>query len=187
MLKDRNKYLMANAMKECMKTMSVEKITVSNIVEACSISRQTFYRNFKDKYDLINWYFDRLVEQSFDQIGTKTTIKDCLVKKLTFIQEERVFFTAAFKSEDYNSVKEHDFRLILGYYQKLIAEQGYEHLSHELESLLEMYCQASVYMTAKWIVTGMNKGPEEMSNLLVDAIPPKLGAVLYECNLLSSF
>ena len=52
------KYKLAEAMKSCMKTSSVESITVKQIVETCGVSRQSFYRNFIDKYDLINWYFD---------------------------------------------------------------------------------------------------------------------------------
>lgn len=56
------KYKLAEAMKNCMKTTSVENITVKQIVDVCGVSRQSFYRNFIDKYDLINWYFDRLLE-----------------------------------------------------------------------------------------------------------------------------
>ena len=52
------KYRLAEAMKTCMKTTSVDDITIRQIVEVCGVTRQTFYRNFKDKYDLINWYFD---------------------------------------------------------------------------------------------------------------------------------
>ena len=51
------KYRLAEAMKNCMKKMPVEKITVKEIVAECGTTRQTFYRNFQDKYDLINWYF----------------------------------------------------------------------------------------------------------------------------------
>lgn len=51
---ERTKYELADAMKHCMKTAPVEKITVKEIVEACGVTRQTFYRNFQDKYDLIN-------------------------------------------------------------------------------------------------------------------------------------
>lgn len=53
------KYRLAEAVKVCMKTTSVEKITVKEIVDACGTTRQTFYRHFQDKYDLVNWYFDR--------------------------------------------------------------------------------------------------------------------------------
>lgn len=63
---DKMKYRLADAMKNCMKKMPVEKITVKEIVTECGTTRQTFYRNFQDKYDLINWYFDRILLESFD-------------------------------------------------------------------------------------------------------------------------
>lgn len=47
------KYKLANAMKECMVSSPVEKITVKEICDTCGVTRQTFYRNFQDKYDLI--------------------------------------------------------------------------------------------------------------------------------------
>ena len=52
----RTKYRLAEAMKECMKTTPVDNITVTQLTELCGVTRQTFYRNFIDKYDLINWY-----------------------------------------------------------------------------------------------------------------------------------
>ena len=56
------KYRLAEAMNTCMKTTSVDDITIRQIVEVCGVTRQTFYRNFLDKYDLINWYFDNLLQ-----------------------------------------------------------------------------------------------------------------------------
>ena len=82
------RYKLANAMKECMRTAPVEKITVKEIVETCGLTRQTFYRNFQDKYDLINWYFDKLLVKSFEHMGQGKTVYDALVKKFTYIQEE---------------------------------------------------------------------------------------------------
>ena len=52
-----------------MKKAPVEKITVKEITEECGVTRQTFYRNFKDKYDLINWYFDKILLESFEHMG----------------------------------------------------------------------------------------------------------------------
>lgn len=178
------KYKLATAMKECMKSASVEKITVTEIVETCGVTRQTFYRNFKDKYDLINWYFDKLVLQSFEQIGVGHTVGESLTQKFEFIRSEKAFFTEAFRSDDYNSVKEHDFELILQFYISLIARKTSRHLSEELEFLLEMYCRGSVYMTEKWVLGGMKDSPEQMSYKLVEAMPPKLEKVFSELGLL---
>lgn len=178
------KYKLAASIKECMKTTPVDRITVKDIVEGCGLTRQTFYRNFKDKYDLINWYFDKLVLQSFEQIGVGHTVGESLTQKFEFIRSEKAFFTEAFRSDDYNSVKEHDFTLILQFYMSLIARKTSRPLSEELEFLLEMYCRGSVYMTEKWVLGGMKYSPAQMSYKLVEAMPPKLEKVFSELGLL---
>ena len=120
---EKTKYRLARSMKECMKTMSVDNITVKQITENCGVTRQTFYRNFMDKFDLINWYFDKLLAKSFEHMGMGKTVYDALVKKFTYIQEEHVFFAAAFKYDSQNSLRQHDFELILDFYENLIREK----------------------------------------------------------------
>lgn len=71
---EKMKYQLADALKQCMSKMLVEKITVKEIVEECGTTRQTFYRNFKDKYDLINWYFDKILLESFEHMGEGRTV-----------------------------------------------------------------------------------------------------------------
>ena len=167
---EKTKYKLAASMKECMKQMPVDKITVKNIVEGCGVARQTFYRNFLDKYDLINWYFDKLVLQSFEQIGMGHTVGESLTQK--------------FRSDDRNSLKEHDFELILQFYQDLIGRKTSRPLGEDLQFLLEMYCRGSIYMTVKWVLTGMKDSPAKMSKKLVEAMPPRLAAVFDELKLL---
>ena len=181
---EKTKYKLAASMKECMKQMPVDKITVKNIVEGCGVARQTFYRNFLDKYDLINWYFDKLVLKSFEQIGVSHTVGESLTQKFEFIVNEKVFFTEAFRSDDRNSLKEHDFELILQFYQDLIGRKTSRPLGEDLQFLLEMYCRGSIYMTVKWVLTGMKDSPAKMSKKLVEAMPPRLAAVFDELKLL---
>lgn len=181
--RDKTKYKLAASIKECMKSIPVDKITVKDIVEGCGLTRQTFYRNFKDKYDLINWYFDKLVLESFDQIGMGHTVGESLEQKFEFIQDEKAFFTEAFRSDDYNSVKEHDFELILQFYKDLFARKTSQPMGEELDFLLEMYCRGSVYMTEKWILGGMKDSPKQMADKLVEAMPPKLETVFAKLGL----
>lgn len=180
---EKTKYKLADSIKGCMKTKPVDKITVQNIVDGCEVTRQTFYRNFKDKYDLINWYFDKLVLESFAQIGVDKTVCQSLTEKFQFIQKESVFFTEAFRSDDYNSLKEHDFELIMGFYTELLTHRLKEPLSDEIQFLLEMYCRGSVYMTVKWVLSGLQKTPGEMAASLVEAMPPKLAEVFADAGL----
>ena len=49
---EKTKYRLAESMKECMCHTPVDAITVRQITENCGLTRQTFYRNFMDKFDL---------------------------------------------------------------------------------------------------------------------------------------
>ena len=182
---EKTKYKLAASMKECMKQMPVDKITVKNIVEGCGVARQTFYRNFLDKYDLINWYFDKLVLQSFEQIGMGHTVGESLTQKFEFIVNEKVFFTEAFRSDDRNSLKEHDFELILEFYENLICEKTGKFPEENVLFLLEMYCQGSITMTVKWVLGGMDLTPSQFAGLLVRAMPAALRDLFLELHLLS--
>ena len=165
------RYKLANAMKECMRTAPVEKITVKEIVETCGLTRQTFYRNFQDKYDLINWYFDKLLLESFAQMGDRLTVYEGLTRKFEFIQKERVFFAGAFRSDDHNSLREHDYELILDFYTQLIGRKTGRQPEENILFPLRLYCRGSIDMTVEWIFAPKERTPEQMAALLVSALP----------------
>lgn len=182
---DESKYRLAQAVKDCMKTTGVENITVKQITEKCGVSRQTFYRNFIDKYDLINWYFDRLLEESFNQMGSGKTLREGLIRKFRYIREEQVFFRAAFRVDEQNNLKEHDFFMIFEFYCRLIREKTGNLPDKKTRKLLEMYCQASIYMTVQWVLKGMKESEEELADLMIDAMPPHLEKTFKKLEIIS--
>ncbi len=169
-----SKKRLAEAMKICMKTTSVENITVKQIVEVSGFSRQTFYRNFIDKYDLINWYFDRLLEESFREMGKGETVREGYIKKFEYIKEERLFFIAAFRVDEQNNLKEHDFIMIYEFFCGLIREKTGNLPERRIRKLLEMYCRSAIYMTVKWALGGMEESSEELADLMIAAMPAQL-------------
>lgn len=178
------KYKLANAMKECMVSAPVEKITVKEIVDTCGITRQTFYRNFQDKYDLINWYFDKILAESFRQMGKGETVYKSLVNKFEYIQMEQLFFRAAFKNDEQNNLKDHDFELIRQFYIDQIEDKSHRKISEKLLFQLEMYCQGSVFMTTQWVLGNRQYTPQELARLLTDSMPADLEKVFRELKLI---
>ncbi len=63
------KLQLANALKERMRTMSLEKIRVKDLTDICGVNRQTFYYHFDDIYDLLHW-------TCVNEIRTATKISD---------------------------------------------------------------------------------------------------------------
>lgn len=181
---EKMKYRLAEAMKTCMKSMSVDKITVKEIVTECGTTRQTFYRHFQDKYDLINWYFDKILLESFEHMGEGKTVYEGLVNKFRFIEAEKLFFRAAFSTDEQNCLRDHDFELILKFYRDRIEEKMQRPISGQLEFLLEMYCQGSIYMTVQWVTDKIKCTPQAMAKSLVDAMPAELEETFRKLDLL---
>ena len=178
------KYRLADAMKQCMAKMPIERITVRQIVELSGTTRQTFYRHFQDKYDLINWYFDKILLESFEHMGEGRTVYESLVNKFEYIQMEQLFFRAAFKNDQQNCLRDHDFELIQEFYTKQIESRTGRKISTELQFELEMYCLGSVYMTVQWVLGYRKCTPEELAHALTESMPVRLREVFQKLGLI---
>ena len=55
---EKNKVAIAEAMKRLMRETPIEKITTNRILENAHVSRRSFYRYFKDKYELLEWIYN---------------------------------------------------------------------------------------------------------------------------------
>ena len=184
MSREETKYALAKAMEECMHTSSVESITVTDIARRCGVTRQTFYRCFLDKYDLINWYFGKLLDRSFEHMGSGRTVREGLERKFEYIRAERVFFTAAFRADGTNSLKEHDAEAIFSFYSNLIESKTASPPDGETRFLLELYCRGSVSMTVRWVLSGMKTSSGELARYMADALPMPLAALFTRLGLL---
>ena len=57
------KTMISDAFLELSKSKPVDKITVKDIVETCSITRQTFYYHFQDITDVVEWSLQQRMEE----------------------------------------------------------------------------------------------------------------------------
>lgn len=173
----------AKALTKLMEKNELDKISTKAIVEKSGLTRQTFYRYFKDKYDLVNWYFETLVRDSFALMGIEYTLEEGLKRKFAFIKKEFVFFYQAFSSNDSNSLMHYDYEYILRFYKERIAKTHPEELDHESLFLLEMYCHGSITMTVKWVKNGQKESVDEIVSLLIEAMPERIRKLLLEAGM----
>ena len=179
MKEEQTKKDLAQALLLLMEHASLEKITINDIVTKCGVSRQTFYRHFKDKYDLVNWYFEIQVQKSFAIIKDSSTLKEALTKKFEFINEQYVFFHNAFLIDNYNSLVNYDYNYIYHFYESII-QQKTGSISEEIRFTLEFYCHASIDMTVDWVLHNRPIQPSIIAQRLVELMPKKLEALLLE-------
>lgn len=171
---DETRYIFAQAIKDLIKVVPLDKIAVTDIVTRSGMTRQTFYRYFKDKYDLVNWYFEKLVLQSFRQMGEGRSLQEALQLKFAFIESEHSFFKEAFKSNDYNNLVNYDFNCIYDFYRTIFENKLGHQIDKEFDFLLKMYCHGSIDMTVEWILNDMPSDIDEIVKLLIEALPKRM-------------
>ena len=175
---EKMKRKLVKALVSVMEREPLDRITVTEIVDACEVTRPTFYRYFKDKYDLVNWHFENLAQKSFRQMGVSLSLREGFTRKFQLMLEERVFFTSAFSSQAQNCLIDYDYECIYHFYRDVIRKKGEHFLTPDIDFLLRMYCHGSIYMTAEWAKKNMPLSPETIVENLLDALPPKLYELL---------
>ncbi|SHK74950.1 transcriptional regulator, TetR family [Hespellia stercorisuis DSM 15480] len=61
------------ALKQCLLQKPFDKITISDLTEACGISRMTFYYHFKDIYDLVEYSCEEDGKKALQNLIIKET------------------------------------------------------------------------------------------------------------------
>ena len=92
------KRVLASTLKEMAEKKSLSKITINDLTQACDVSRQTFYNNFKDIYDLVEWIYLKEVVTPIERGKIYDKWQDALTSIFQYISENHVFDLNTYRS-----------------------------------------------------------------------------------------
>lgn len=151
------------------------KMTVRDICEKAEISRQTFYRHFKDKYDALNWYDRRLNQDVSQLIGSNMTWEDLGRTVLLNAYTERKFYVLCLRSaEDHNSLLPSVIRFYYNEWRKVLSSLPGFTITDEIDFQLKAWSRAGAEMAAEWILGGCEMPVDEMAALMTSCVPKRL-------------
>lgn len=101
---ERNKLAIAEAMKTLMRSNPIEKITIRQIQEAAGVSRRSFYRYFRDKFDLLEWIYNYEFCRYVEVLPEKS-IWDYYPDILKGLRSDPAFYYRAFSFQGQNSFR----------------------------------------------------------------------------------
>ena len=171
---ERSKYILLESVKELMQTIPLDKITVSQIVENCGTTRQTFYRYFKSKEDVIIFYFERLAKDFvFNQRFYPRCREDyvLLVKQIMSLFKEQKATLKLLKKAKLDS-------LYLNYLNKSFVAMFTRDYQDKNPYLPYIYAGMLFNVSMKWLENDCNEDEEKLAALIVDAIYRDEKAVL---------
>jgi len=170
----KSKKHLADSIRELMARKPIEKITIKEILETADVSKATFYRHFQDKYDLMNYYFRKSMEDlcSFDVVEMGRG-EERAVMALTFLSNNKSYFLNAYKSEGFNNFTDYQYQYYYdSYCRSTLAVKG--ELTTEDEVAIKFYCAGVAFIVKDWLTGGCKISPENMAELLHSFLPKQI-------------
>lgn len=128
--------------------MDMEKITTEKIVEEAKISRATFYRYFKDKYDVLNRNYKELLDGCLRQCGGYRELFTLLYRHA---REEWSDFHRAFSTTGVNSFENYISRYSRSVVEQITSEnRDGQGLTSKEQLQLDVFCRGISDMYKKW-------------------------------------
>lgn len=106
------------------KQKPVDKITVKDLVEACNISRQTFYYHFQDILEVIEWSITQVLEQTLARSLEAETPEDALCIFIAASREGDPLIRQLFRSQKREQVERMMVHAVETYLKTLIQEKA---------------------------------------------------------------
>ena len=168
------KEILAESFRELAGSKPVDKITVPNIIENCGYSKTTFYRLFKDKYDLMAWDY----AQRLQAIVGRTERADYEWKQilwdvaLLYNEEKEYLKNLLLHTHGYETFSRQMKKLHIESLTKCVLDaSGLKELDVRTEMYVRTYCQGTVDLSCDWIMGKFQVTPEELAAVFEDCLP----------------
>lgn len=175
------KEILAESFREIAEKKPVDKITVPEITENCGYSKTTFYRSFKDKYDLMAWDYARRQKAIMDQTENdgyewKTT----LVEGALLFNEQREYLkNLLLHTSGYESFSRYMKELHFKSLRKCVLDvSGQDELDVKTEMYVRTYCQGTVDLICDWVMGKYDVTPDALAEVFENCLPIPLRCYL---------
>jgi AcrR family transcriptional regulator len=175
------KEILSDSFRELAETKNIDKITVKDITDNCGYSTATFYRHFRDKYDLIAWEHTRGVAEIMDQIGDDYSWNQTLVDGAISFLEQREYLANLFlHTGGHDSFIRYMTDINFCALKKhILKNSGKSELDEKTEMYIRIYCLGTVNLTCEWILGKYKVTPEELAEIYEKSLPSPLYRYLY--------
>lgn len=165
------KKLFTESLEQLLIKKNLDEIQVREIVSGTSLSRKTFYRHFRDKYDLSNWYFSQFFEDSFGRIIDNLSWDEALLRYLDIYQEKYNILKNAYASRDINGLRNYDIKTTRSTYEKYLISKGVDITSETMQFAIEIASRGGTDMVIEWLLSGMKMDKKRLVELLKRTLP----------------
>ena len=168
---------LAESFRELAESKPVDKITVPNIIENCGYSKTTFYRLFKDKYDLMAWDYAQRIQAIVSQTEKDDyEWKQILWDVASFYNEQKDYLrNLLLHTSGYQSFSMHMKQLHIECLTKCVLDaSGLKELDVKTVMYVRTYSQGTVDLSCDWIMGVFRVTYKELAAVFEDCLPVPL-------------
>lgn len=172
------------SIKELLLSTTLHKLTVTAVCEHAGISRSSFYNQFTDLNDALDWEIGRIFYIAATRHPFADNWRKDMIAQITCImkltQEEEAVYKRIGKGmslTDYNSIFQRTCRRGKKVLLSAIELWRGEPADERCVSAIDFYVRGESFTIANWMIT-MRESPESVANTIVDCIPAYLSSVL---------
>ena len=152
-------------------TVPFDRLTVERIVEHCGISKATFYRHFRDKYDVLNFNSLGITRRYFD-VRRCGSWHDFFVCMFRDIEKDVEYYRKAFQTSGQNAhsrfLFEYTYGIVKNCYLKVNQKKS---LSPREHYMVSHYCHGCVDTLEEWLRDPTSIPGSQMAELYFNAMP----------------
>lgn len=167
--------LLVESFRELARKKSIDKITVREVTVNCGYSTATFYRHFRDKYDLIVWEYTSRVEKLMAGfVMGRFTWREVLVEAALFCWSEKEYLANLLKhTSGHDSFVRYMSDINYNSLMRYVVASGKEY--DEMTDLyVRMYILGAVNLTCEWILGKCEMTPETLAAVYDNSVPPPI-------------
>ncbi|MGL5414517.1 MAG: TetR/AcrR family transcriptional regulator C-terminal domain-containing protein [Clostridium sp.] len=160
------KELFSNALKLHMKTKPINKITIGELSEECGLNRRTFYRHFKDIYDLLEWSYQTEIKNKIEAYMDFEHWQKGLLDLFDYFYSNKETSISIIKYSRREYLEKFLNALLLESIEPVMKQEPhYLKLSANKQNfLIKFYSLSFTTLLINWIEEGMIQPPEEIIN-----------------------
>ena len=171
-MKKSTKDILAEALEAVLRTKSFHKISVGDIADQCGVSRTTFYRHFQDKYECMNWVYQRQIAEIVAENKELASWQNLNMQITEFIYDKRDFFANVARYKEQNSLMECIYKCGIDYAVTQIRKELNGAPIPEKETYaIDMYIYGSVKAIEHWLNDDCKGGAELLADVLNEGVP----------------
>ena len=160
-----------DALSDLMEKKDLDAITTTEILQRSGVSRSTFYRKYRDKYELINQSYQNLFNSTMRKVQEGASFKSAFISLYTVLTEYPVFFRRALRSTDPNGLRAYIFRISYQLYIDMLEKYGMDMTEKKNRILLWGYIHGSLAVTCEWVERGMPESVDTLFRICYELLP----------------